>query len=227
MKITILLPVHNDETYIERTLLSIINQTYENFVCLIGFNGTRDLSKEITERLIVNDTRFILLDYGNESGKSKTLNKMLADVKTERFCLIDGDDVWDRHKLERQINLAGKYDVVGTLACYIDEHDNIFHYLPLSENNDQIANGILRGHNQIINSSCMVNTADALSIGGWDHTVEGLEDFDFWVKLYKKSKTFYNIQEYLVHHRLHSNSNFNAKKLDASINDILYRNGIK
>ena len=73
----------------------------------------------------------------------------------------------------------------------------------------------------------MVNTADALSVGGWDHAVEGLEDFDFWVKLYKKAKTFYNIQEYLVQHRVHSNSNFNAKKLDVSVNDILYRNGIK
>ena len=227
MKITILLPVHNDEVYIERTLLSLINQTYKNFYCLIGFNGTRDSSKEIAKRLVGDDDRFIVFDYGNESGKSKTLNKMLDEVKTERFCLIDGDDVWNSHKLERQIDFAGKHDIVGTLACYIDEHDDIFHYLPLSENNDQIANGISRGHNQIINSSCMVNTADALSVGGWDHEVEGLEDFDFWVKLYKKSKTFYNIQEYLVHHRLHSNSNFNAKKLDASINDILYRNGIK
>ena len=36
--------------------------------------------------------------------------------------------------------------------------------------------------NQIINSSCMVNTADALSVGGWDHAVEGLEDFDFWIR---------------------------------------------
>jgi hypothetical protein len=31
-------------------------------------------------------------------------------------------------------------------------------------------------------------------VGGWDHSVEGLEDFDFWVKLAKKNKTFFNIQ---------------------------------
>ena len=227
MQITILLPVHNDEKFIGRTLLSVINQTHKDFTCLIGFNGTRDLSKEIVNNLVADDNRFKVFDYGTDSGKSKTLNKMLSEVKTDRFCLIDGDDIWVDTKLETQIKFSKYYDVVGTLACYIDESDNIFHYLPLSENNDEISNGIIRGHNQIINSSCMVNTEDALSVGGWDHAVEGLEDFDFWVKLYKKAKTFYNIQEYLVKHRIHSNSNFNAKKLDVSVNDILYRNGIK
>jgi hypothetical protein len=73
----------------------------------------------------------------------------------------------------------------------------------------------------------MVNTEDALSIGGWDSTVEGLEDFDFWVKLYKKSKKFYNVQEYLVRHRIHRNSNFNAKELEFTVYDVLLKNNIK
>lgn len=227
MKITILLPVHNDEIFIERTLLSLIRQTYTDFVCLIGFNGTVDLSKEIVGKLTENDDRFIIFDYGNESGKSKTLNKMLEEVKTERFCLMDGDDLWNENKLERQIKFSGNYDIIGTLACYIDEHDNVFHYLRLAESSDEIIRGIYNGHNQIINSSCLVNTSDALSIGGWDYMVEGLEDFDFWVKLCKKSKTFYNIQEYLVNHRIHSNSNFNSKKLAVNVNEVLYRNEIK
>lgn len=227
MQITILLPIHNDEKFIGRTLTSLINQTYTNFVCLIGFNGTKDLSKEIVSNLVGSDNRFRIFDYGDDSGKSKTLNKMLSEVKTDRLCLIDGDDTWVNTKLEIQMNFSKYYDIIGTLACYIDESDNIFHYLPLSESNEEISNGIARGHNQIINSSCMVNTSDALLVGGWDSDFEGLEDFDFWVKLYKKSKTFYNIQEYLVNHRIHSNSNFNAKKLNTSVNDILHRNGIK
>jgi glycosyltransferase involved in cell wall biosynthesis len=226
MNITILLPVYNDEAFIERTILSIMGQTYKNFICIIGFNGTKDLSKEIVNRLVENDDRFKIFDYGSESGKSKTLNKMLAEVKTERLCLIDGDDIWVSDKLEKQIKFSPYYDVIGTLASYIDESDNIFHNLKLSEGNDEICSSLLKGNNQIVNSSCMVNTGDVLSVGGWNSD-EGLEDFDLWVKLYKKSKTFYNIQEYLVNHRIHPGSNFNSKKLSVSVYDILYLNGIK
>jgi hypothetical protein len=42
----------------------------------------------------------------------------------------------------------------------------------------------------------------------------------------KKNKTFFNIQEYLVYHRVHQNSNFNAKKLSYSVIDILIKNKI-
>ena len=226
MKITILLPVHNDEKFIERTIVSLMGQTYQDFLCLIGFNGTVDSSKEIADRIVAGDNRFIAFDFGEERGKSITLNKLLHKVETERFCLIDGDDIWDQRKLEAQIRISDQYDVIGTLACYIDEHDNIFNHLKLDENNSPIRDGILRGHNQIINSSCMVKTSDALSIGGWDSEVDGLEDFDFWVKLYYAGKTFYNIQEYLVHHRIHKGSNFNAKELPYTVYDILKRNEV-
>jgi teichuronic acid biosynthesis glycosyltransferase TuaG len=226
MKISILLPVHNDEKFIERTIVSLIDQTYQDFLCLIGFNGTIDSSKEIVGRMVDGDNRFILFDFGNDKGKSITLNKLLNEVETEVFCLIDGDDIWEQRKLETQIGISDQYDVIGTLACYIDENDNIFNHLKLDENSSRIRDGILRGHNQIINSSCMVKTSDALSIGGWDSEVDGLEDFDFWVKLYSAGKTFYNIQEYLVHHRIHKGSNFNAKELPYTVYDILKRNKV-
>lgn len=226
MKITILLPVYNDEKFIERTLISLMSQTYQNFLCLIGFNGTVDSSKEIVNRMVAGDNRFNIFDFGNDKGKSITLNKLLDKIETESFCLIDGDDIWDRRKLETQIMISDQYDVIGTLACYIDENDNVFNHLKLDENNSSIRDGILRGHNQIINSSCMVKTRDALSIGGWDSELVGLEDFDFWVKLYSAGKTFYNIQEYLVHHRIHKGSNFNSKELPYTVYDILKRNEV-
>jgi glycosyltransferase involved in cell wall biosynthesis len=226
MKISILLPVHNDEKFIERTIASLIGQTYQDFLCLIGFNGTIDSSKEIVSRMVDGDNRFIIFDFENDKGKSITLNKLLNKVETEFFCLIDGDDIWEQRKLETQMGISDQYDVIGTLACYIDENDNIFNHLKLDENSSRIRDGILRGHNQIINSSCMVKTSDALSIGGWDSEVDGLEDFDFWVKLYSAGKTFYNIQEYLVHHRIHKGSNFNAKELPYTVYDILKRNKV-
>jgi glycosyltransferase involved in cell wall biosynthesis len=225
--ITILLPVYNDERYLSRCLESLKNQSHSEFKCLVGFNGTKDRSKDIFKDLVGKDPRFFDLDYGMESGKSITLNKMLDEVQTEITCLIDGDDMWHTDKLRRQVKRIGEADVIGTLATYINEDDVPGHRISLYEINEIISHLMLVGNNQIINSSCFVKTDCFREVGGWDPAVEGLEDFDVWVKMAHKRKTFYNIQEGLTYHRVYPGSNFNAKKLPITPIDILIRNKIK
>jgi len=222
--ITILLPVHNDERYLGHCLESLKNQSHPEFKCLVGFNGTKDRSKDIFKDLVGNDSRFLDLDYGMESGKSITLNKMLKEVQTEITCLIDGDDMWHPDKLRRQIKRMGEADVIGTLTTYIDEDNRPGHRISLYETNEVISHLMLEGHNQIINSSCFVKTDCFREVGGWDPAVEGLEDYDVWVKMAHRGKTFYNIQEGLTYHRIHSSSNFNSKRLPLTPMDILIRN---
>ena len=193
---------------------------------MIGFNGTTDNSRDIVKSLIENDRRFSINDFGDAKGKSLTLNKLLDIVDTEFICLIDGDDIWKSDKLGKQINISSQFDIIGTLASYIDENNSSFFNLNLLEDNESIKRELFKGNNQIVNSSCFLKTSCAREVGGWDHSVEGLEDFDFWVKLAKKNKIFFNVQDYLVYHRVHQNSNFNAKKLSYSVIDILIKNKI-
>jgi len=224
--VTILLPVHNDEKYINFTLESLLSQTYKEYKCIIGFNGTIDKSKEIVESCVGADQRFIIKDFGDSKGKSATLNKLLDAVESDYICLIDGDDMWHEKKLESQIKIRESADVIGTLASYINENNQKFHNLLLSQHDTDIKKGFVHGHNQIVNSSCFLKTSDAKEIKGWDQSVDGLEDFDFWLKLFKLGKKFFNIQDYLVYHRIHPNSNFNARKLMYTVSDILNKNKI-
>ncbi len=224
--VTILLPVHNDERWISMCLESITKQSFPHFKCIVGFNGTRDNSKEIFEAVCGNDTRFFKVDYGEKSGKCITLNSMLSLVDTEYTCLIDGDDVWHPEKLLKQMENIADFDVLGTMTHYINEENQIINTLNLSLDNESIKIGFSMGHNQIINSSCMVKTDCFKSANGWDPLVEGMEDFDMWVKISNMGRTFKNLPEPLVYHRIHKNSNFNAKKLDVTIEDILIRNRI-
>jgi glycosyltransferase involved in cell wall biosynthesis len=222
--ITILLPVYNDEEFLAYTIKSILNQDFVDYKCLIAFNGTIDSSREIAKFLIGDDNRFNIIDYGKDKGKAKTLNKLLSIVDTKYISLIDGDDLWEKNKLKLQIEICEDFDVIGTLAYYIDIDNNRTNALYLDQNDIEIRSGFSLGHNQIINSSSLFRTSDAIEIGGWDETVEGMEDFDFWIRLSKKNKTFHNIQKILVSHRIHSKSNFNAKQLPFTIQDILNKN---
>ena len=222
--ITILLPVYNDEKYLGYCLESIKNQSYGNFICLVGFNGTVDRSKEIFDSIVGDDSRFIKIDYGMESGKSITLNKMIDLVETDFFCLMDGDDVWNSSKLKNQMEFYGKFDVIGTSCLYIDESGVKREAVNLQTENDMIKMELIRGNNQIINSSCLVRTDVVRNAGGWDSNFEGMEDFDLWIKLLNIGCSFKNLPERLVKHRIHQESNFNSKKFKFSPIDIVNKN---
>ncbi len=233
MMVTILLPIYNDEKYISHCLDSLLHQ-YDPvtrypiyFKCLIGFNGTVDKSKEIAIKKVGSDPRFKILDFGDDKGKAKTLNKMIEMVDTEWTALVDGDDIWMPTKLWSQISNKEKSDIIGSFCYYIDQNNSLImdRRLSLSIFDADIKNRMMKGDNNIVNSSCFFKTSSVLSLGGWNEKVD-LEDMDLWVRLIKDGKTFYNIPEYLILHRIHSESNFNSRDLDYSPEEILKINGI-
>jgi hypothetical protein len=141
----------------------------------------------------------------------------LKEAESEYICLIDGDDCWAPNKLERQIPHINKYDVIGSLCNYVDEHNNITSTIRLPEFDMGIKIWIESIKNPIVNQSCLFKKNDIIEAGGWRSDKETIEDFDMWIRLSRSGKTFYNIQEPLVYHRIHNNSNFNANPEQGTI----------
>lgn len=212
--ISILLATYNGEKYIRNSVESIINQTYKDWELLIGFNGTIDGSKDIVRGF--SDSRIRIFDYGMDAGKAKTLNKMSKEALGDWIAVQDDDDIWLPKKLERQMEKSSEYDVIGTQILYIDENDNNIGNPNLAETDEEIKEKSLRGDNQIANTSAIFKRECMESVGGWSETLDGIEDFDFWLKIMRKNYKFTNLKRSEVLHRLHSKSNFNTKQFDTS-----------
>jgi len=218
--ISILLAVHNGEKYISQSIDSIINQTFENWELLIGFNGTIDSSKDIVDSY--NDDRIKTFDYGNDKGKAKTLNKLIKEAQYDWCAIQDDDDIWLSKKLEKQIKHTKDCDVVGSYIHYINENGSITGSPNLSQNHGQIKTKSLIGINQIANSSAIFKKDAAAQINFWREDIDGVEDFDFWLRLLRAGYSFYNIPEYITLHRLHASSHFNSQESqNLKINEIL------
>jgi glycosyltransferase involved in cell wall biosynthesis len=211
-KVSILLAVYNGEKYLRRSLESVLNQTYKNFEILIGFNGTIDKSKEIVDEY--KDKRIRVFDYGVDKGKAKTLNKLIREAKGEWLAIQDDDDIWLPKKLEKQLENKD-FDIIGTQIFYINENDDITGGPKLSLSHDEIVSNSLNGNNQIANSSAIFKKEKAVEVSGWDETIDGIEDFDFWLKMiiFAKCKCL-NLNKQHVWHRLHQRSNFNTNRYD-------------
>jgi glycosyltransferase involved in cell wall biosynthesis len=210
--ISVILATYNGEKYLDLAIESVLNQSFKDFELLIGFNGTTDSSKEIPGRY--NDDRIKVFDYVDDKGKSKTLNKLLKECKYEWVALQDDDDFWIHTKLEKQIEYIDKYDIIGTFISYIDKDGQIIGHPNLHSFHDEIKHLSMCGINQVANTSAIFKKSDALDIGGWRDGLDGIEDYDFWLRLMREDKKFINIAEQLVLHRLHPKSNFNTKKYD-------------
>lgn len=212
--ISVILATHNGEKYLDLAIESVLNQSLIDIELLIGFNATTDNSKEIPTRY--SDTRIRVFDYGDNKGKSKTLNNLLRECRYDWIALQDDDDFWIQTKLEKQIEYISAYDVIGTHISYIDKSGNIIGHPNLRSSHNEIRYLSMSGINQIANTSALFKKSDAIEIGGWKEGLDGIEDFDFWLRLMRKGKKFINIPEKLVLHRLHSDSKFNTKKYDLS-----------
>ena len=224
-KVSILLPIYNDEQYIAQSIDSIIKQTYNNWELLIGFNGTTDSSREIVKNFLY-DKRIIIYDFENDKGKAKTLNKLLNYISGNWIALQDGDDVWLPKKLEIQSQYFETYDVIGTKCQYIDKDGNFIGLPDIQTDHQHIVEKSLKGVNQVINTSTVFKKEKALEVNGWDETIDGIEDYDFWLKLMINKNNFININKILLLHRLHQRSNFNTKTFD--LNQLIkkYSNAI-
>jgi len=210
-KVSILLATYNGEKFIKKSIDSVLSQTFKKFELLIGFNGTTDDSKDIVNSY--NDERIRVFDYGDDKGKSKTLNKLLKEARADWLAIQDDDDMWMGNKLEEQILFCKDFDIIGSQIRYVDENDALTGtILSLAKDHNDILFRALNGDNHIANTSAVFKKDKTVQVGGWDESIIGVEDFDFWLKMIKVADCkVTNLDNILVHHRVHSNSNFNTK----------------
>lgn len=202
--ISILIPIYNGIEYLEQSLSSVIRQTYPNWEVIIGINGVSSNSivheKAIEVVKEMNKNFDIRVIHYDTTGKPATLNKMVCDSKYPYIAILDVDDIWINDKLEKQLKYLDVYDVVGTGCRYFGDYD---HYPNLPYGDLRYFNFLQ--FNPIINSSAIIRKDCAY----WNEN-EFLEDYDLWLRLFSEKKKFYNVNDYLVLHRIHKDSCFNG-----------------
>ena len=203
--ISILMPIYNGIEFFEESLNSIIKQTYKNWELIIGINGhpeNSDIQMKALE--IINNYNSIYnydikLKWYDTKGKPASLNAMVKDTKYNYIALLDVDDIWIENKLEKQVLYLNTYDVIGTGCRYFGNANHIPN-IPYGNLN----NFNFFQFNPIINSSVIIKKELAF----WNEN-EFLDDYDLWLRLSKEKKSFFNISELLVLHRIHNTSAFN------------------
>lgn len=108
-KISVIIPIYNDELYLSAALKSIQSQTFADFECICVNDGSVDRSEEIIDGFVDADGRFLKINREN-GGVSAARNTGLDAAAGEYLFFMDHDDLVPDYALEVLYNAARKFD---------------------------------------------------------------------------------------------------------------------
>jgi glycosyltransferase involved in cell wall biosynthesis len=219
--ISILIPIYNGIEFIEESVSSVLNQTYDKWELLIGINGHPQDSEvyKIAKEYEKKSNKIRVFDFNTIRGKSNTLNEMNQFCNYNYVAILDVDDKWHPQKLEIQSQVLNKFDVIGSNCVWFGDRPGVVPQIPIGD----ISNIDFSIVNPIINSSSLIRK----ELAYWNKEWDGVEDYDMWLRLRKQNKKFFNFKEILVKHRIHNTSAFNAKGNDNKVDSLLINHGFK
>ncbi len=113
--VSIIVPIYNVEKYVEKCILSIINQTYNNLQIILVDDGSTDASGEICDFYAEKDQRIKVIHQKN-AGLVCARKRGLKEAKGQYIGFVDGDDYIDKIMYEEMLDaiLESKADFVHT-----------------------------------------------------------------------------------------------------------------
>lgn len=104
VKVSVVIPMYNDENTIIECLNSVLSQTYKDFEIIVIDDGSNDGSYEtVKDYIIKSNIKNLTILKQNNRGPSVARNEGIKNSKGKYIAFLDADDLWKRNKLEVQM----------------------------------------------------------------------------------------------------------------------------
>ena len=119
MQISVIIPIYNAASYLERSVNSVINQTFPNWELILVDDGSKDNSGQICDDFAQKDRRIRAIHQEN-AGAGAARNKGLEFAKGNYVVFVDADDFIEPFYLAKLTE--HDEDVVFIDVQCVDEH---------------------------------------------------------------------------------------------------------
>ncbi len=213
MRITVVIPVYNQERFLRQAIDSVIAQTYKNIQILVVDDGSTDQTPEI------------LKSYGDKitvvtkenGGTSDAWNCILPMISTDYVMGLDSDDEYVPNTVEKAVECAKLHpeaSVIYSDFVFIDadgnetkkvqnpecesSQDAVEKLIHLHDRLGQPNNFLPFGHVRLYKRNAL------LGIGGYDTLYRYAEDFDLVLRLAEAGYQFQRVPGVLYRYRWHT-----------------------
>lgn len=135
-KVSVIMSTYNtDESFLRKSIESILNQTHKNFEFIIINDGS---NKDLNIIKQYNDKRIIVVDNMENKGLPYSLNKALEISTGKYIARMDSDDIAILNRLEKQVMYMEKHKDIGICGMFAKQigDKNGFSLTPLYKDND-------------------------------------------------------------------------------------------
>lgn len=220
-KLSVCIPAYNGSQYIEKAIMSILNQTFTDFELII----VDDYSTDDTEAIVTSfqDQRLSFFKNQKRLGLVGNWNRCLELAQGQYICLFHQDDVMLPENLSRKVTILDQRLEVGLVysnVLVIDDRGNVtgqHWFFETEADSDTIYRGLdffnilISGPNIVSCPSVVVRRACYERLSGFDSNLPFTADWEMWLRIALFFDVAYLAQP-LIQYRWHGkNESINFK----------------
>lgn len=196
--ITIIMPTYNSERYVQDSIMSVINQSYEDWELIVIDDASKDKTIEIILNSFGSDQRIKVIALKDNQGAAVARNTGLEKANGKYIAFLDSDDLWRRDKLETQLMFMEEKKVAFCFTAYEflntpEKKRKVVHVPKTMTYKDVLKNTRIGTLTVMINSEIVGDFRMPLARRG--------QDLLTWVTILKKGYIAYGIDIPLAYYR--------------------------
>ncbi len=196
--ISVLMGIYNVESTLQEAVDCIIAQTYKNWELIMCDDCSTDNTYNLALSISKTDDRIKVIRNETNLTLAPTLNNCLALAKGYYVARMDGDDICDPTRFEKEVGFLqnNKDFVLVSSKMNLYDKDGVFRTTVVKDFPDK--SDLLNGP-PFCHAGCMIRTDVMRELNGYNvnKDVTRIEDYDLWFRLYRKGYKGANIQEAL------------------------------
>lgn len=194
--VSIITVVFNGEKHIEKSIASVLNQTYSNIEYIVIDGGSTDRTIDLIKKF---ENKIDLWISEPDNGIADAFNKGIAQAQGEIIGIINSDDWYELNTVSLVVDSLKQGDVIyGNMQCWrTDIKDYVF-----MANHKYISREMSINHPTVFVKKSIYD-----KWGCYNPDYKIAMDYEFFLRLYCNKVKFYYLNQVLANMRLEGISN--------------------
>ena len=204
---SVIINTYNSARTIEKTLSSVIAQTFSNYELIVVDDHSTDDTVSIIKKISAkHNKRISVIELNKNQGIAKSRNIGIDQSRGKYIAFLDGDDLWKDNKLMIQYNELRKnlftadwvfsnYDVIDSDYNYLGERkrdSGVYGFKAIVKKGNPVGMLTVVIKSKVLKKNKFRNVKH--------------EDYDLWIRLSKKGYFGILLDDSLAMYMKHSNS---------------------
>lgn len=223
-KFSVIMACYNAAPYVRQAIASVVGQTFSDWELIIVDDASQDDSLFYIQKASLSDPRIGFITNDVNKGAAAARNAAIEIAKGEWLAILDADDVYLPHKLEKQFEIIQKSNstlvLIGGGCFHIDSEGVRSKEYNYPSSTTVLKKDLQRMRKFPPHSSLVYRKSSVLEVGGFNVLFARSQDYELWLKLSERGD-FTTCLLPLIEYRLHS-TNISNKECVQALSQVEY-----